>query len=281
MHPRNRSLVTIPTSRSLGDRPRFPVVLAWVVAAGVVGLAGCANQRPIHEVRASAEEAYALGDYAQAKAEWVEVNERRPGWSDARFGLGMTELALGNNTDAIEQLWLAHGIAPERGDITDALAEAMLADGRNAELAKFLFAQTRQSGKVEDYMRLGLFSQRLGDADAAERALRIAAMVDRGFSVEPQLALANLYESIGDKPNALRRLSMAGYLQPQNPEIAQRIRNLGEVPGLTFHVEPEERLLPPIVGTMELDLIDPSRGFLDESHTLPDPISTVPESEAP
>ena len=58
------------------------------------------------------------------------------------------------------------------------------------------------------------------------------------MKVEPRLALED--EEAGDRENARRRRRMARFLAPQNAAINERIRALGETPGLTFAIQPEE-----------------------------------------
>ena len=71
-------------------------------------------------------------------------------------------------------------------------------------------------------------------------------MADSYIQVPPQStgekldALARFYESIGAKDEALLRYRMAMWLDRENPEIQERIRALGEIPGPTLAIIPEE-----------------------------------------
>jgi hypothetical protein len=80
----------------------------------------------------------------------------------------------------------------------------------------------------------------MGDADGAEHALLTAAKIDGGKTAAPQIALADFYRSIGDKKAEIVRLRNALYLDPKNPEIPKRLRELGEIPGPSLAMPPEE-----------------------------------------
>lgn len=91
-------------------------------------------------------------------------------------------------------------------------------------------------------MRLGRLMNAAGDRDEARRAYLIAARVDGGRSLEPQLALAELYASIGDEPNAVDRLRMAYYLKPKSERVLDLARQLDQIIGPTFGKRPLEQL---------------------------------------
>jgi cytochrome c-type biogenesis protein CcmH/NrfG len=108
-------------------------------------------------------------------------------------------------------------------------------------LHKFLRGLAQDRGGVSDWVRLGRFTARMGDADGAEAALTTAATMDRGQTIEPQLALANLYRSIGATEREKERLRMALYLDPKNEAVMQRLRELGEIPGPSLVLQPTEQ----------------------------------------
>lgn len=66
-----------------------------------------------------------------------------------------------------------------------------------------------------------------------------AAKLDGGKSIKPHMELANLYRTLGDSQSELRRLRMALFIEPKNMDIQKRIRELGEVPGPSFVLQPE------------------------------------------
>ena len=116
----------------------------------------------------------------------------------------------------------------------------MLASEAYDELHEVLLARARETQAVEDYLRLGLYDLRAGDADSAERALVTAAKLDAGQTPGPQLALATFYETVGDETLAVRRLRMALYTDIENREAIERLRAKGHIPGPTFALPPIE-----------------------------------------
>ncbi|MCA9278833.1 MAG: hypothetical protein H6815_11630 [Phycisphaeraceae bacterium] len=224
-----------------------------VLSAAFLGATGCAfftdRERPVSAVKASGLKAMEAGDLDLARLEFEEYVARKPS-AEGRFLAGQVALRQGDYRNAIDHLWIAHDSDPNRSDITDMLANALLESGREAELSKFLHDQTREHGSLTDYLRLGKFAEVMGDADTAEQAYLTAAAIDKGQSVEPQIALADLYQTLGDKERTLDRLAMALYLDPENTIIADRIRSLGEIPGQTFMKIPTEAIrIDPAFGT--------------------------------
>lgn len=212
----------------------------WVIAVAGLVLAGCTGQRPLVDVRASGEKAYERGQYDRALADYVEYVGRRPGDDDVQNKLALTLLQVNDAPRAVEHAWRAHDLNPQKEEYVETLAESMYQAGQTSELHTFLRRQTESRGRVSDYLRLGRYSALTGDADSAETALKTAAELDRGRTLAPQLALADFYRRIGDKPSEIRRLRMALYLDPANSEITERLRELGEIPGPSFVLKPTE-----------------------------------------
>lgn len=210
-----------------------------LAGAGLV-LAGCSSQRSLENVEKSGDTAFRAGDFARARADYTEYVDRRPGKARVQHSLGMTYLAEGDPRAAVQCLSIAHDLEPDNGQYTDDLAEALYKTGDRGRLYEYLRRLAEQPGTVEDFIRFGKYAARLGDADEAKNALLTAARIDGGRTVGPQVALADFYRSIGDRENALRRLRMALYIEPENAEVAARIRELGEIPGPSYSLVPDE-----------------------------------------
>lgn len=90
-------------------------------------------------------------------------------------------------------------------------------------------------------MRLGRFSSRMGHPDEAKEAYMTAARLDAGQSFKVQKEIASFFETLGDKQNAVRRLRMAYWLNPSDPEVLAAIRRMGEIPGPSFGMPPAEQ----------------------------------------
>jgi tetratricopeptide (TPR) repeat protein len=215
------------------------LTIAAVALAG--GLFGCAGQRPIEMVRADANDLFFEGQYGDAQPLYEEVVDRRNANAKAHYELGRNLLALDRASEAREQMVLAYNLEPSEMTYFDGLADSYVAAGDEAALFSSLEHQIRDRGGVDDYMRLGRYAQRLGHADEAERAYLGAAEIDGGESAGPQRALAEFYRSIGDAENEVRRLRMVMWFDPSDNEIEQRLRELGEVPGPSFVLEPTGR----------------------------------------
>ena len=202
------------------------------------GLVGCQSQRPIERVMEDGLEAYDEGDYAKAQADFQEYVDRRPADHRGQYQLGRTLLTEGEPTPAAEHLWVAYDLEPEDPDYLDTLAQALFEADRIDDLYRLLTSLTADPGTTEDYLRLGRYAARLGDADQAEPALITAVRIDEGRSATPLIALAEFYRSVGDTENETRALIRAYQIDSENEEVAARLRELGETPGPTLTVAP-------------------------------------------
>lgn len=230
-HPLGTTMTTL--------QPRFFGLAAISLALACLG--GCAN-RAIHMVELSGDRALEKGDCALAEKEYAEVVKRDPARPRARLQYGKALLCVGKPYEAREQLENAYTGLPKDDEVIVALATAM-AESRDLEGAvRFLRSVAEDRRRPEDYLRLGQFLQKANDIDGAEAALLAAAKGDGGYSLEPQMALAELYRSIGNDDAAIDRLRMCYYLSPQNLKVQQMIRSYGEIPGPTFGRPPAERM---------------------------------------
>jgi len=216
--------------------------LLLVSMATTLALAGCASDRPrsLETVRTVGDRAYDRGEYQTALIEYSEVVDRAPADWRYRVNLGKTLLILERPRAAREHLAVAHNLRPNDERIVDLFAQSMLEADDHDDLFSFLRQRVEQRRDVANYLRLGHFALRAGDADEAERALLTAARIDMGRTIEPQLALAELYAHIGDDERALRRLRMALSFDLNNEEVRQRIRAYGKIPGPSFVIVPDE-----------------------------------------
>ncbi|HZW10398.1 MAG TPA: tetratricopeptide repeat protein [Phycisphaerales bacterium] len=219
---------------------RRAAVLTGLMLTIAGGLTGC-GARPVSMVRADANYHYFRGEFAEAQPLYEEVVDRRAAHAEAHYELGRNLLALGRASEAREQMILAYNLEPHNEAYFEGMADAYLAAGDEEALFNALEHQIRDRGSVEDYLRFGKYAQKLGQADEAERALLGAAEIDGGQTPEPQLALADFYRTVGDRENEIRRLRMALWFNPSDAEIEARLRELGQVPGPTFVLQPVGR----------------------------------------
>lgn len=203
-----------------------------------LALAGCSGARPIESVRTSADFSFQQKEYEHAAVEYTEIVDRAPGDWLAQYRLGQCELELGNPDRARTALEIAHARQPDNTDVIDALAEAMFRQGDEQALFEMLTARAQSEQTVHAWLQLGRYSAELGDADSALAAFETAIELDGGRSVEPYVQTALFSQQIGDLDAALRRLRQAYKIDPDDPLVDQRLRDLGEVPGPTLALPP-------------------------------------------
>lgn len=209
-----------------------------MVTLCVVLAAGCASQRPVHEMRREGDRLFERSEYAAAAAEYEQIVDRYPGDWRGQYQLGRCYLVLNEFDDARTALEVAYTRRPANIDVVDALAEAMYGQGSENELFAFLREQAQLTQSSVAYLRLADYSMRLGDPDSALLALDTAIAMDEGTTVDPYLAAAEFARQI-DRPDlAKRRLRQAFGIDPHNEEVRRLLREMGEVPGPSIVLPP-------------------------------------------
>jgi tetratricopeptide (TPR) repeat protein len=223
----------------------LPRAIACSILLATIALSGgCGAQRPHHIVKRDGDAAYKSGDYAKAQADYGEYVTRKPEAHQLRYDLARAYVADGRARSAIEELTIALDVSPLNDDYLDLQAKAMFeADERDA-LTTLLRRNASERGRVSDFIRLGEYSAKLGNADEAKEALLTAAKIDGGKTVKPQTALADFYGSVGDRKTQTRRLRMAYFIDPSNESVVQQLIAMGEQPAPGFGLRPEEFPLP-------------------------------------
>ncbi len=206
---------------------------------GVLLSSGC--QRSSRAVYLSGERAYAEGDYSLAAAEFEEYLDRVPGNPQVTQKLGESYLKLDRTAEARERLLVAYSMRPEDDEVFDSLCQGLFADQKFEELNRVLRQRAIDRGRMSDYLLLSQYSDKMGDADEAQRALLTAAKVDRGMSIQPQIELAKFYLRTGDRQRAVERLRMAYAIDPNDGEVLGLSAQLGEIIGPTWALTPAER----------------------------------------
>ncbi|MHC4989785.1 MAG: tetratricopeptide repeat protein [Planctomycetota bacterium] len=222
--------MAIRTARNL-------VVMA-ASAALLLGVAGCNSERPVEDIRVSADHRLSLGDYESAAAEYALIAERYPGDWQAQYKLGLCSLELEQYAEARQALEVAHTLRPRDRAVADALAEAMYRQGDENQLITFLREQAEKTRSVYAYRRLARYAVAQGDMDTANIALETAIEFDEGRSVEPYLDASDFAQRIGDLELAIRRLRQAYGIDPQDERVSERLTALGEIPGPTLALPP-------------------------------------------
>lgn len=203
-------------------------------------LVGCSSQRPLDRVRLDGTRHLDAKQYNDAAADFNELVTRKPEDHQARYDLGLALIGAGQPAEAVKQMRVALDVQPMNEKYADGVAQAMLAAGQRDDLTEFLNKMALERGRVSDFGRLGKYSARLGNVDEATTALKTAAKLDKGRSLQPQLDLADFYESVGDKANWIKRLRMAYFLNPNDQRVLDSISRAKEIAGPSFAVQPTE-----------------------------------------
>jgi tetratricopeptide (TPR) repeat protein len=217
---------------------RLMIVLAGALSVTVLG--GCSATRPLNVVRDTGDTNYRIERWEEARANYQEFIDRKPSEPEVRYRLGMSLVELGRPADAREHLRIACDVMPNEDRYIEGYAEALLQSNERDQLLNFLRNKTNDRGKVTDFMRLGRFAAKAGNADEALAALKTAARIDGGRTYQPQLALADFYGSIGDTGQQLERVRMAYFIAPGNPQVLSAIQALGQVAEPRFARVPDE-----------------------------------------
>ncbi|MBX9737335.1 MAG: hypothetical protein K2X32_10460 [Phycisphaerales bacterium] len=228
----NRTHRFTPTTRSFLALALIPLAL----------LASCGGQGPINE-RHRADEALRGQRYDEAVTRYATYLAERPGEAEARNAYGRALLASNDPINAVEQLKTAHYQEPTNAKYLDDLCDAMIKANQSEDMFRMLRSYTDSIGTTDNWLRLGTFAQRAGDPDTAKTALLTAARIDRGQSVAPQVALYDLYLSVGDKAEANRRLRMAFFLDPKNSDVVSRMSKSADFAGTTYGLRPDEQTI--------------------------------------
>ena len=197
----------------------FATVWALLMALGPgLMLGGCEAGPSLRAMRTQGDRALEQRNYAEAVDWYEQYVQRRPIEPEVRYRLGTAYLGLKKPVKAREEF--LQGL--ENDD------DVLRRHARN----------TRQP---KDYILFGKFASIVGDPDTAEVAFSEAALLDQGRSVEPQLALADFYGSLGDTGREIERLRMVLFIDVTNEAANARLRELGEVPGPSIVIPPAER----------------------------------------
>jgi predicted Zn-dependent protease len=225
------------------------IALTSLALVLTLGAAGCQTGRPLHVIKADAADHADMGNYDLAVADYELYLTERTDDHDTRFLYGKSLLQVNRPADARREFAICTEAQPLNDLYWDYLAEAVFQQKDHGELTNLLEQRCRDRGMPNDYLRMGRFMNRLGHADDAAMAFLTAAKIDQGKTASIQKELADFYGSRGDKANQVRRLRMATFLDPQNKDLADEVRRMGEIPGPSFWLPPAEAA--PIAGALE------------------------------
>ncbi|MCC6284827.1 MAG: hypothetical protein IT439_05925 [Phycisphaerales bacterium] len=205
-------------------------------------LGACNAQRPMASYDAEGRRQIAAGDLNGAETTYRKYVDRRPQSAQGHFGLGRALSAQGRHLAASQEFKLATQIDGANEEYFEAYCQSLLSAERHDELLTVLRRRANGSRDGRDYQRLARFAEESGTAEEALDALLTWARIDRGRSVEPQLALANFYRRVGDGEKESMRLRAILYIDPANREATDRLRDRGEITGESLAIQPPEQI---------------------------------------
>lgn len=212
-----------------------------VVVAGILGACAKEGSRPsVLRAEDLGYVALSAGDYVKAEGYFLEAVDQSPGRLPARIGLGRALLGQSKAAAARSHFEVALTRDPTSTEVASLLAQSMLQSGEVDAMVRLLKTRALDRQRVEDWILLGQFQAKAHDADGAEVSFLTAARIDKGQTIDPQVALADFYRSIGENEATIKRLRMAYYIKPQDENILRRLREMGEVPGPTLALQPAE-----------------------------------------
>jgi tetratricopeptide (TPR) repeat protein len=156
--------------RICDDRRRFVRFVSAAFLAGAVALTGCASkQRGLNYIREEGDREYSRGNFNTALADYQEYVQRNPGDPDVRHSLAKTLLKTGDPAAAVEHASIALDARPDNEQYLETLAESLYQSKQTDALYRLPRTNASDRGRVGDYIRLGHYAAKLGDADGAEQ----------------------------------------------------------------------------------------------------------------
>lgn len=224
-------------------RPAALSLVALAVAL-LVGAGGCMN----HVVyREKGVEALNRNDPAGAQVYLRSAVEKKPTDWRSQYLLGLSLLKSGRAAEAQIPLEQALQLKPqgeEAPEVIDALAESLFQQKRYEPLANFLAEVAGYYNTPRDFMRQGRYLEKTGDPDGAIVAYGKAGLFAPPTDPEPYIAMADLYDALGDVPKAVQALKWAYHADPYNANLPDRFRRHGLVPGPTMAEAPPKAEQP-------------------------------------
>lgn len=217
--------------------------LAIALALGVPQ--GCSTTEAVREklslsqISGQAHAAKRKGDLDRAYELWSEYVDRRPQAHYAEYELGLVELDLGLHQDAIRHLTIAHDLRPGNTDYIEALAQAYVDADQPGQMLALLQKTQHEGGHIQGLLRLADYAQRAGFMDDARTALKKAARLDNGDSIEPHIAIANFARRTNNRRLEIAALSRALAFDPSSDAYNARFLELRVTPGPSLAVSPD------------------------------------------
>jgi tetratricopeptide (TPR) repeat protein len=214
------------------------LIVATLTLAGLA-LPGCRTPNP-QAFLTDGDLAFDATQYVNAAESYEQYLALREGDWRVRRRLAQSYLWSGDYDNAVKHARLIYTQRPGDDQAADLLAEALFKAERPDELFRVLRSEAQDSQQMVDWMRLGDYASKLGDRDSTQVAYLAAARVSRGSSIKPYIALFDHFRNLGDRPNAIRVIRYAAWVDRNDSKVADRIKLAGLIDGPTLPLQPPE-----------------------------------------
>ncbi len=192
---------------------------------------------------ARADEYLKHEQYALAAKAVEPVVRDQPGNWKAQLALGKAQMGEGNLDAARRSLDRAHSLQPTNPDAVFSLATCMARQGDTGNAYQMLRGFGREFRSWRAYMTLSSLAESVGDSDTAMQAADDAIKVNEPvpgerLSTEPYLRAADVCFKFGREEEGVRRLRQAYGINPDDPRVAQQLREHGVQPSKAIVLPP-------------------------------------------
>lgn len=211
-------------------------ILCAVAGFVILSSVGCQTMTTSARINRGTD-AYKQGRYDDAAVALSSAVEQSPTSWKAQYMLGLTRLKQGfyfQARTALERAWVLRSESSESRYIVDALAEATLLQGEYDSLYATLDRACRIYGRGYDYLRKAIYLKHAGDMDNAALAFEKASQLMPPDDNRAFVEAANFYLEMGETEREILALRRAYYINPNDLEVANRLRRHGIVPGPTI-----------------------------------------------
>jgi tetratricopeptide (TPR) repeat protein len=191
-------------------------------------LSGCAdeNQERLRAFSANGLDLFERGDYDHARLCFESALKLKPDDPDLLYDIGQCYDRRGDAKQAEQFYNDCLGVAPNHAPCHHALAVLLLRQGRRQEADNLIEGWLAREPKLADaYVEDGWRLRQDGDLLAAQGRLQQALDLDP-HNVRGLIEMGILYEELSWPARALDAYQQALRLDPNQPEVAQRIVRL-------------------------------------------------------
>jgi len=171
---------------------------------------------------------FALGRWDEAEQSWLKVIKLAPGYVRGYNNLGALYIKLDQNDRAENMFMESINIEPN-ADAYSNLGYVYYFQNNYLKAKEMFENAIAEEGTTQDYMLLGNLADSYrfvsGDREKAEETYRLAIRLAEGHldsnprDAEASGWLGRFYALIGDRENALERISDAKRMAPDNPTV--------------------------------------------------------------